>query len=151
MTTTKTYPQLRERKKNIFNNLNDQANNNKLKSILKQLLLPIMYKKLVLNIYQAVLITLIVQTNSPLTIVESKSFRQLLQSCNSQCPNIFRWTAITNLRKLHDKLQTKTNVAIQKYVNTECRVNFTGDTWTANNKLPYLGITVYVGLSIWFT
>lgn len=100
-------------------------------------------EKFVPDIYQELLITFVVQTNSPFSIVESKSFRQLLQYCNSQCPKISRRTVTTDLQKLQDKLQLKTKASILEHVNTGCRINLTLDTWTASNKIPYLGITVH--------
>ncbi|KAH0604042.1 uncharacterized protein H6S33_007073 [Morchella sextelata] len=93
--------------------------------------------------YRELLVSFLVETDSAFRLVEAKSFRRLVQCCNSNCPLISRRTVMEDLQKMHHNLQQSVRSKLEQHIKSGGRISITLDAWTAGNKLPYLGITAH--------
>ncbi|RPB08133.1 hypothetical protein P167DRAFT_596939, partial [Morchella conica CCBAS932] len=84
--------------------------------------------------YRRLLAEFIVDTNSPFSILESKSFRSLLQYCNSQTVSVSSNTLRRDIQKMHDQLLSDIKSRLQRHVGSGGNVNLTLDAWTLSNK-----------------
>jgi hypothetical protein len=95
------------------------------------------------EVYRELLLEFLIETNSSFRVVESKSFRKLMNYVNSKVPSLSRRTIVRDLHKLHKSILPRIQNALSTQIEDGGKVHITLDCWTALNGTPYVGITAH--------
>jgi hypothetical protein len=93
--------------------------------------------------YQALLLDFVVSNNLVLCIVDSQSYRRLIEYCNISVLLIGKSILIRDLDKTFLSAQSTLKVKLQEYIKLGSRISITTDAWTASNNKEFVAVTGY--------
>jgi hypothetical protein len=93
------------------------------------------------EVYRRLLAEFIVESSSAFSIVEYPTFHKLVRYMQSQAPLVGRRTVQRDIIELHDEKKEEVKQELASHTGKGGHVSLTMDAWTANNHIPYLGVT----------